>query len=1120
MNARLRPTVRSWIRRGDRGFTLVEVLIALLLSGMIGGVVVAALITSLNAASSTTDQVNDSTDAGLISSFLIRDAQSAGGIDPATAAGDQSLGVSTDPSDPAGVACNPAPPVVRFSWIDRTSVTEETRVVVTYASVTDPVDSTKLQLVRRVCSYHEAETTNVDVVLGSNMVAAAATCQFSPAPVPLPPFCTGNPATVTLTVTGKGRRAPLTSIMTASLRSSASQLTVIGPEPLPDGEVGAQYPSIVMSTIGATEPTKWSATGLPPGLQIDESSGIVSGAPTIGGTNPTVTFTATDASAATASKVYSVLVKAPPRATEDAYSVKEDETLNVGAPGVLDNDPSRQGKTAILYSGVANGALTFTSDGSFIYTPRSNFNGSDEFQYKVSDGSLDSNIVKVTVTVIPDNDKPVNRVPVAQETANNTNKVFTNSGAIWVSDVDSPSSVEVQLISSNGKATLSGVAGLTFKSGDTGTADADMTFTGAIPAVNYALANLTFTPTADFVGEGRLRVKTSDLFSGSGGAGTDDDTIVINVTSLGIFTDHTNIGGPPIANGVDSDYTSPTYTVKGSGWDIWQANDGFQFLYRPMTGDGSLTARVVAEIVTYPGSSDQNPTCWAADNSHQQPCISVSKAGVMFRQNLTEFSAIDAMVGLTQGNGSEFIYRKTAGTDTAAASPGDTLSAPYWVRLTRRGDSLTAEISPNGTTWTQRGETQTIAMGSTIYVGLASSAVYQLDSPTNKARKLNTATFDNVAISTPPVAATDSYSVNEDTTLTVDAFTGVLANDSDPEGSVLTAVGVSGTTGLAFNPNGSFTYVPPPNFAGAVSFTYVASDGILNSAVVTVTIAVNPANETPSFTKGPDQKVVSNLGAQTVAGWATAISQGTGETDQLVDFIVTNSNSALFAVQPAVSAGGTLTFASAADATGIATVSVSIRDNGGTANGAAATSVAQTFSITVDDPPVVTPSVTGLAYTENSSTPLDPAITVTDSDNANLVSATVAITANYVNGQDTLAFSNQNGITGTWTPATGVLALAGSSTVANYQSALRSITYSSIGDNPSTATRTVTFVASDGLLASNPTSRTIAVNAVNDAPVVAATGASAGVHRERHPCARCRVHRHRPRQRQPVVGNG
>ena len=60
------------------------------------------------------------------------------------------------------------------------------------------------------------------------------------------------------------------------------------------------------------------------------------------------------------------------------------------------------------------------------------------------------------------------------------------------------------------------------------------------------------------------------------------------------------------------------------------------------------------------------------------------------------------------------------------------------------------------------------------------------------------------------------------------------------------------------------------------------------------------------------------------------------------------------------------------------------------------------------------------------------------------------MTANYLNGQDTLAFTNQNGITGTWTAATGVLALSGTATVAEYQTALRSITYTNNSDYPTT----------------------------------------------------------------------
>ena len=249
----------------------------------------------------------------MISSFLLRDAQSAGGINPASALSDPSLGVSNDPSDADSVACTPGPSVVklRFSWVDRSAAL--TRVVVTYAPVIDSTDATKLQLIRRVCSDNGTVVTKVDVALGRNILSASATCE--PVPVPVGAFCTGHPTSVSLTVTGKGTRAPLVSIITASLRSAVSQLTIVGPAALPSGQLGVTYASVLMTTIGAALPTTsttWSATGMPTGLDIDPFSGIISGVPTVGGQHATITISATDASGVTATRVYPVIIHAPP----------------------------------------------------------------------------------------------------------------------------------------------------------------------------------------------------------------------------------------------------------------------------------------------------------------------------------------------------------------------------------------------------------------------------------------------------------------------------------------------------------------------------------------------------------------------------------------------------------------------------------------------------------------------------------------------------------------------------------------------------------------------------------------------------------------------------------------
>ena len=107
-------------------------------------------------------------------------------------------------------------------------------------------------------------------------------------------------------------------------------------------------------------------------------------------------------------------------------------------------------------------------------------------------------------------------------------------------------------------------------------------------------------------------------------------------------------------------------------------------------------------------------------------------------------------------------------------------------------------------------------------------------------------------------------------------------------------------------------------------------------------------NDAPSFTKGADQTVLEDAGAQTVTGWATAISAGpANEAGQVLNFIVSNNNNALFSAQPAIAANGTLTYTPAANANGSATVTVQLHDDGGTANGGVDTSAAQTFTITV-----------------------------------------------------------------------------------------------------------------------------------------------------------------------------
>jgi Ca2+-binding RTX toxin-like protein len=146
--------------------------------------------------------------------------------------------------------------------------------------------------------------------------------------------------------------------------------------------------------------------------------------------------------------------------------------------------------------------------------------------------------------------------------------------------------------------------------------------------------------------------------------------------------------------------------------------------------------------------------------------------------------------------------------------------------------------------------------------------------------------------------------------------------------------------------------------------------------------------------------------------------------------------------------------------------------------------------------PVLNAHGGGLSFTENqAATAIDTVLTASDADTATLVGATVSITGNFRLGEDFLTFTNQNGISGSYDVGTGVLSLAGTATVANYEAALRSVAYSNNTDTPSSAARTVSYVVNDGQPQnnlSNVVTAVVSVTPVNDAPsLIVASGSTA-----------------------------
>ncbi|HWW62141.1 MAG TPA: hypothetical protein VN181_12295, partial [Thermoanaerobaculia bacterium] len=173
-----------------------------------------------------------------------------------------------------------------------------------------------------------------------------------------------------------------------------------------------------------------------------------------------------------------------------------------------------------------------------VFTPTLNASGAGAIQVVTDDlghnpsGNLtDTDSLAITITAV--NDPPVNSVPPTQTTNEDTTLTFSsgNGNAITISDVES-ATAQVQLTATNGVLTLGSLAGLSFTVND-GTADATMTFSGNITAINTALNGLVYAPNLNVNGPQTVTIVTNDQGNtGAGGVQSDTDPITVNVTAV------------------------------------------------------------------------------------------------------------------------------------------------------------------------------------------------------------------------------------------------------------------------------------------------------------------------------------------------------------------------------------------------------------------------------------------------------------------------------------------------------------------------------------------------------------------------------------------------------------
>jgi VCBS repeat-containing protein len=635
-----------------------------------------------------------------------------------------------------------------------------------------------------------------------------------------------------------------------------------------------------------------------------------------------------------------------PVALNDTYNTSEDTAITIpgaAGPSVLNNDSDVDGNTltAVQLSQPAHGTAALSADGSFIYTPSSGFSGVDIFTYRASDGQGGfSNAATITINVSGQNDPPQ---------ANADHYTITQPASLTVSspgvlgndvDTDGPQALSATIatqpghsvnfsLNANGSfnytpaANFSGVDSFTYNVSDG---------TDSRTATAFITVNVNGGPT------NRAPVVTGDTFPAF------EDT-PLTISAPGVLGNDVDPDGDSIFAQLVTTVPAAagTLSLSSNGGFVYTPASNFfgltSFVYR--ANDGQLTSATNATVTINVQGQNDDPI--GVGDQYSVANINPNTVFIVPGQNnLPKVLAND----------------RDPDNDTLTATVG---SLPTHGGLT---------LNPDGG-FTYTPETGFLGLDSFTYRasdgngGLSGEVTVVLNNTTNS----------------PPTVLNDNIPLNtvfEDTAFTYSVQgplgKGVLSNDQDNESNQLTATLVQGpghAASFTLSADGTFTYTPAANYNdnnpnGSVdSFTYRANDGIDNSQVGTVTIHVTPVNDKPAFTIGVgptvnDMTPQGGAQGQQTATIATGITAGPpDEAGQALTFNITGTtftgttypaNSSPFAVAPAISPNGTLTFTPAPNARGTATITVSLSDNGSNQAPNENTSTTQTFTINLNKP--------------------------------------------------------------------------------------------------------------------------------------------------------------------------
>ncbi|MGQ7857366.1 MBG domain-containing protein [Pedobacter sp. WC2501] len=424
----------------------------------------------------------------------------------------------------------------------------------------------------------------------------------------------------------------------------------------------------------------------------------------------------------------------------------------------------------------------------------------------------------------------------------------------------------------------------------------------------------------------------------------------------------------------------------------------------------------------------------------------------------------------------------TATWDNTASGDNNSGITAVTVDFSQFGGGAAVSASENSGTWTA---TSTITAG-TIDATSRNISITATNSvgPTTTVDDAN-ATVDNQAptvtdarISISGASGTGgAYKIGDVVTAN---WNNTAAGDNNTD--------VISTVIVNFSEFGGGTAVVATNSSGTWTATYTIAAGSLNQITnrnIAVTATDNAGNSTTTAdgtnatidSQAPAAPVVVTPANSSSTSSTTPTYTGTAELNSIVTVYVDNTS-----IGTATTDGSGNWSKVQLSALTYATHSVEATATDAAAN-VSITSNSNTFTVfAANQAPVLTTSG-GITSFLGSQIVVDNGLTISDTDNTTLASATVTISGNLQTAQDVLAFTNTSSaiygnIIGSYTAGSGTLTLTSAgatATLAQWQSALRSVTYNNTASSPNTASRTISIIASDGMNNSNTATKTLTV---------------------------------------------